>query len=277
MLLGLRKRGSQEFRTSPRLPAGYRVEIGWEGQDRYRVDSGRCLDISEGGARIELAETVPVCTEIHLRFLDNLNFEADGVVRHSTGRGFIGVEFTRMLFCGSLVRHSKRWLPGKLGTPIVVISAFLILFAWLTDILPKWRPFTSRSSPAPMNLSGPTFTLGSSRAAVQMAQGPPTLSSGTAWSYGASRVYFQRDRVVGWSSSPQTPLKVGAKKTETPADGKQVISKGSSAADVLAVEGPPEELTATVWRYADSEIYFRDGRVVGWKSSPARPLAVTAR
>lgn len=219
---------------------------------------------------------VPVHTAIHLRFLDDLNFEADGIVRHSTGKGSIGVEFTRMMFCGSLVPHKSPSLPMRLATPVFVASMFLIVSAWFSDILPKWRPFTARSvSPADFTAS-PIFTLGSSRADVQAVQGPPTVSTSSMWSYGSSRVYFRRDRVIGWFSSRKTPLRIGVDKVDSPETGAKAISRGSTVSDVFAVEGPPDQLAENVWRYGDSEIYFRNGRVVGWKSSLKRPLRLSA-
>ncbi len=276
IFLWKKKSAFQELRIQPRLPTGCRVDLAWQVREEPRQASGRCVDISVGGARIEVTETVPVRTAIHLRFLDDLNFEADAVVRHSTGEGSIGVEFTRMMFCGALAPHKQRSLLRKLAAPIVITSMFLILFVWFTDLLPKWRPFTSRSALPATFAASPFFTLGSSRADVQTVQGPPAASASSTWSYGSSRVYFRRDRVIGWSSSRETPLKVGVERVASPEAGAKRISKGSTAADVLVLEGAPEELAANVWRYGDSEVYFRDGRVIGWKNSSERPLKIAA-
>ncbi|HSB18037.1 MAG TPA: PilZ domain-containing protein [Bryobacteraceae bacterium] len=270
------KREFRELRAQPRLPAGIRVEVGWDERGKHRLEGGRCIDISENGARVEIGEMVPVRTAIHLRFLDDVNFQADGIVRHSTGKGSIGVEFTQMMFCGSLVPRKQPPLPIRLATPIVATSVFLIAVAWFSDILPKWRPSIDRSASSATFTPSPFFTLGSTGADVQAVQGPPTASTSSTWSYGSSRVYFRRDRVIGWFSSRIAPLKVGADRVDPRETGAKAISRGSTAADVLALEGPPEQLAENVWRYGDSEIYFRDGRVVGWKSSLERPLRISA-
>ena len=98
----------------------------------------------------------------------------------------------------------------------------------------------------------------------------------TTWHYGSSSVFFRGDRVAGWSASPGAPLRTGAGRAEPKESDREPFTVGATAAEVLAVEGPPDELTDEVWRYGDSEVYFKDGRVVRWKSVAGRPLKAQA-
>lgn len=52
------------------------------------------------------------------------------------------------------------------------------------------------------------FRRGSTKSEVRNAQGTPMHETERVWDYGVSRVYFDGDRVVGWSESPLNPLKV---------------------------------------------------------------------
>src|SRR5258705_13570187 len=63
------------------------------GKDNYA--SGRCADISERGCSIELADSLPVRTNVSLRIAD-LNVSAFASVRHVTRKGMkyiVGLEF----------------------------------------------------------------------------------------------------------------------------------------------------------------------------------------
>jgi hypothetical protein len=52
------------------------------------------------------------------------------------------------------------------------------------------------------------------------------------------------------------------------------IRVGSTKEDVLAVQGKPDSATETVWRYGQSEVYFKNGRVTGYRKITAGPLKV---
>ncbi len=52
------------------------------------------------------------------------------------------------------------------------------------------------------------FGRGSSKQEVLAAQGTPDRDFGSAWDYGLSRVYFEKDRVTGWQESPINPLRI---------------------------------------------------------------------
>src|SRR6185503_13505174 len=56
-----------------------------------------------------------------------------------------------------------------------------------------------------------SFTLGSSRDDVLAAQGTPSamdMSHGETWSYGASTVRFRKGKVIEWSATTTSPLRV---------------------------------------------------------------------
>ncbi len=52
-----------------------------------------------------------------------------------------------------------------------------------------------------------SISVGSTKAQVRAIQGRPLRESDREWDYGSSKVYFNRDRVTGWYSSPFDPLK----------------------------------------------------------------------
>ncbi len=52
------------------------------------------------------------------------------------------------------------------------------------------------------------FDRGSTKAEVRTLQGVPMRETDKVWDYGLSRVYFSRDKVVGWSESPLDPLRI---------------------------------------------------------------------
>jgi hypothetical protein len=50
--------------------------------------------------------------------------------------------------------------------------------------------------------------VGSTKEEVRELQGVPMSESDSVWSYGSSKVYFERDRVVRWEADPLHPLRV---------------------------------------------------------------------
>ncbi len=270
---------AEELRRHLRLSTDSRVAISWQADDEPRETSGRCLDISEGGARIEVLDVVPVSSRVRLRFIEDLNFEAYGVVRHSGG-GFIGVEFSQMIWQGSLIQQKSRPLFARVVKSLILIAGLLLVLVVLLELpgaLSEWKPFSGHGHLEPMPFGQGYFTLGSTKAEVQAVQGSPTTSADTAWQYGPSTVHFRLDRVVGWSSSPEKPLKVGVNTNGSTQAKADHFTAGSTPSEVLAVQGTPTELTENVWRYRGAEVYFRDGKVVGWRASPKQPLRGKAK
>ncbi len=116
------------------------------------------------------------------------------------------------------------------------------------------------------------FAVGDTPAVVRMVEGEPAYIEGNGWHYGRSVVYFREGRVAGWLSHADRPLQVSSSRpagVEAP-----YIDVGSSAAEVLRIQGEPLFRSATRWDYGPSHIEFRDDRVSGWYSSPLRPLRV---
>ncbi len=59
---------------------------------------------------------------------------------------------------------------------------------------------------------------------------------------------------------------------QSPASRPAYIQVGSPEAEVRAVLGTPSRVAGGEWWYGNSRVYFRQGRVTGWRSSPDRPL-----
>jgi len=69
------------------------------------------------------------------------------------------------------------------------------------------HPLKARGDLDPLHSQTAAFTYGFTKAQVRAIQGEPVNETDRAWDYGVSRVYFENDRVVGWSESPINPLR----------------------------------------------------------------------
>lgn len=130
-------------------------------------------------------------------------------------------------------------------------------------------PFAPSTRPP----SGPAthFTVGSSLGEVYAVQGVPTSVENNVWRYGESTVYFENGAVVSWDHDPASPLRA-VPAPKTPREPAPTFTVGSTKAEVRRAQGRPLIETDALWDYGLSKIYFRDGRVIGWDSSPMRPL-----
>lgn len=132
----------------------------------------------------------------------------------------------------------------------------------ISDILPPPPP-----SPPPDKY----FTIGSTLGEVYAVQGVPTATEDGVWHYGKSKVHFADGAVTSWEENPEDPLKttmISPPQTTMP----HPFTVGSTKEEVRAAEGPPLFHTDTVWDYGLSKVYFSDGRVTNWESSPMHPL-----
>lgn len=122
---------------------------------------------------------------------------------------------------------------------------------------------------------GDFFTLGSTKDDVVRVQGTPTGVRGPVWHYGFSSVRFFEDRVVDFDNSfgnlkirllpsPEYLAKTGGV-------APSFFTIGSSADEVLAVQGTPSRVRGNMWFYGFSDVLFRDGRV-GWVNDPGAQL-----
>jgi hypothetical protein len=119
------------------------------------------------------------------------------------------------------------------------------------------------------------FTLGSTKDEVLRVQGTPTGVRGSVWHYGFSSVRFSEDRVASFDNSFGN-LKVRLEPSreyleKTAGKAPSFFTIGSSADEVLAVQGTPTSVRGNMWFYDFSDVLFRDGRV-GWVNDPAGRL-----
>ncbi|MEJ5365219.1 MAG: J domain-containing protein [Desulfosoma sp.] len=119
------------------------------------------------------------------------------------------------------------------------------------------------------------FTLGSSKDEVLRVQGTPTSVRGSVWHYGFGSVRFSEDRVVSFDNSFGN-LKVRLEPSreyleKTGGRTPSFFTIGSSADEVLAVQGTPTSVRGNLWFYDFSDVLFRDGRV-GWVNDPGGRL-----
>lgn len=117
------------------------------------------------------------------------------------------------------------------------------------------------------------FTVGSSIGDVYAAQGVPTRTEGDIWYFGNSKIYFADGKVMRWEENMDSPLKVSlVPGMET--GHKSHFRRGSTKAEVMAVQGTPDRDAGNVWDYGVSRVYFEGDRVTGWQESPLYPLKV---
>jgi len=117
------------------------------------------------------------------------------------------------------------------------------------------------------------FTRGSKLGEVYAIQGVPSKTEDGIWYYGKSRVYFANGSVSHWDSHPDSPLNASLE-IDPPAVTKNFIQRGSTKAEVIALQGAPWLQTEREWTYGASRIFFYDNVVTEWKESPQNPLKI---
>ena len=76
-----------ERRRHGRIPYDGPVRLSWEDEHGHVLYAqGKCMDVSEGGLRIEVQEWVPVRTYVTLR-ADRIDVSGTAVVKHVRRRG----------------------------------------------------------------------------------------------------------------------------------------------------------------------------------------------
>ena len=271
------KTETDERRATHRAAATGGALVTWKAGGQLRQSLGQCADLSAGGVKIvELADSIPLATDVHISFRA-IDLEADGVVCRSEDTGTVGVKFTSLTLFGSPVK--RRPVPVYVRIGKILGGASLLVLIWIFarsySISGSVWPIAVHLQPASSTVvTSASFTLGSRKAEVRAAQGYPSVVKGNTWLYGTSTVYFAGDRVVGWKGTLGFPLKLRIEAATTERQGKDYFAVGATASEVAAVQGVPTEVRGDVWAYGPSEVYFRAGRVVGWKNSPQRPLNV---
>ena len=132
---------------------------------------------------------------------------------------------------------------------------------------------SARIDQAPQKVASRNFTTGSSLGEVHSIQGIPTRIDGEIWHYGDAKVFFKNGKVSHWVDSADRRL-LAQSSHESPIHeaAVQYFDKGSTKAEVRAIQGSPLRETDKVWDYGISRIYFDRDKVVGWHESPLEPL-----
>ena len=125
----------------------------------------------------------------------------------------------------------------------------------------------------------PLITVGSTRSEVIELLGPPTSGSADQLAYGESILYLHADSVVGWKIDPvSAPMRVKMWPTRAVDPTLKEFGLGSSKDQVLAVQGTPTAFSGDRFEYGRSVVFFKEGRVIGWKDDPTSTvLRVGAR
>lgn len=130
------------------------------------------------------------------------------------------------------------------------------------------NPLKVRLLPKQKTINKGYFTLESTKDEVLAVQGTPDSFFGDSDSesqfyYGSSDsffamsiVYFEEDRVVGWSRR-SIQLRTG------PYSG-DCFTIGSTKEEVLAIQGTPDD-HGDIFRYRTAAVEFQNGRVTGWR------------
>lgn len=122
------------------------------------------------------------------------------------------------------------------------------------------------------------ITVGLTRDEVVAIAGPPTSTSDDKLVYGDSEIDLKEGVVIGWKLGPASPIHVKLWPTSEVDRTLRVFSVDSTKDDVLVVQGTPTLLAADKFGYGNSEIYFRNNRVVSWKNDPmSAPLRAVSR
>jgi intein-encoded DNA endonuclease-like protein len=80
--------------------------------------------------------------------------------------------------------------------------------------------------------------------------------------------------VVRWYNSKLDPLNVKIVPFNEPEEEKEYFTLGSTADDVLAIQGTPTLISGNRWSYGFSYVDFEAGRVVRWYNSKHDPLMI---
>jgi DnaJ domain len=161
----------------------------------------------------------------------------------------------------------KRWHPDLFeGDPEGKASAEEKLRTVITAFRELTSPHCGDFEPEPILEN---FTIGSSRKEVLTVQGIPTASSPDTFEYGASKVFFIGDKVVGWQNAPlRIRLNVELRPSHPVEETLHYFAIGSTRDQVLAVQGTPTAFSFNTLEYGLSKVHFKDGRVVSWENVP---------
>jgi cytoskeletal protein RodZ len=105
------------------------------------------------------------------------------------------------------------------------------------------------------------LTLGSTKEEVLTIMGEPDNKSNFSYGYGFSEIYFDEDKISGWSLIDQElKVSLGEKK-----EGAPPFTLGSSKKQVIEAMGTPSSVNDHTFSYSFSTINFgTNGKVTGW-------------
>lgn len=112
--------------------------------------------------------------------------------------------------------------------------------------------------------------IGMNTEAVIRVAGVPTRNDGDLWYYGDARVYFRHGVVTHMRRAGEFDVAM----SPVARDNRDHFTYGSSMEEVRRIQGTPAAEGDTQWTYGPSQIYFRNGYVSGWYSSPLQPLKI---
>jgi hypothetical protein len=123
----------------------------------------------------------------------------------------------------------------------------------------------------------PYITAGLSKSEIIAIQGTPTSETSNELDYGSSKLYFSNDALAGWKIDLASPLRVKLWPDAAVDPALAFFGVGSTKNEVLVVQGTPTFFSESTFGYGSSEVYFKNGRVVSWKSDAATPLRTASR
>src|SRR5579863_9240138 len=131
---------------------------------------------------------------------------------------------------------------------------------------------------APLELH-PFITVGLTKDEVIAAAGAPTSTTDDKLVYTGAEIDLKNGKVAGWKIDPAiAKLRVKLWPSAAVDPDVQYFTVDSPKNVVLVVQGTPTTFTDNVFAYGNSEVYFRNNRVVSWKNDPGSvPLRAMAR
>jgi|SRR5579862_8721031 len=109
----------KDARRHSRIPYTGPITISWDDGREVRYTRGRCIDVAEGGLRIEVPQSIPQGTAISLR-AERIRISGAARVCHTTRYGaryLIGVQLGQGMESAALAALSD---PQNLRAPAVV-------------------------------------------------------------------------------------------------------------------------------------------------------------
>lgn len=89
----------KDARRHRRIPYIGSIQISWETSGQARFAQGRCVDVSEGGLKLEVPVPVPLRTSIIMRS-EKIQLSGSATVRHIARYGskyILGIEMSQKL------------------------------------------------------------------------------------------------------------------------------------------------------------------------------------